>query len=45
MVTWEINLNLVYMYDMTVDPTVDPPGLQGPPRSSLHQSVAQISIL
>ena len=45
MVTWEINLNLVYMYDKTVGPTVDPPGLQGSPGSSLHQSVAQINIL
>ena len=33
------------MYDKTLDPTVEPSGLQGPPGSSLHQSIAQIKVL
>ena len=33
---------LVYVYDKTLGPTVDPSGLQGPPGSSLHQSVTQV---
>ena len=30
------------MYDKTVGPTVDPSGLQDPPGSSLHQSIAWV---
>ena len=36
---------LVYMFDKTLGPTVDPCGLQGPPGSSLCQPIAQINIL
>ena len=42
METWEINLNLVYLYDKTLDPTVDLSGLPGPPGSSLHWSITQV---
>ena len=35
MVTWEIYLKRVYMYDKTLGPNVDPYRLQGPPGSSL----------
>ena len=45
MVTWEIYLDQVYVYDKMLGPTVDPSGLQGPPGSSLHQSVVQIKVL
>ena len=45
MVSQEIYLNLVYVNDKTLGPTVDPSRLQGPPGSSLHWSVTQIKVL
>ena len=44
-VMWEVYQSYVYKNDKTVGTTVDHTGLQDPPGSSLHWSIAQIVVL
>ena len=44
-VTWESDLNWIYVNDKTLGPTLDSSRLQGPVGSSLLWSVAQIKVL
>ena len=45
MAIWEVYLNLVFVNDKMLGPTIDPSGLQCPPGSSLCWSITWIKVL